>query len=112
MIQTTLFSVLSPVFSGRLYPQVAPPNAVRPFAVYSRVSSIPATIHGMAAGQESRVQVDIYAETYAAALSLASSAAAAVAASTSLISVPLIEADGFEPETELYRVMLEFAFWH
>jgi hypothetical protein len=112
MIQTDLYSLLSATFSGRLYPLVAPDNVTRPFAVYQRISTSEATIHGAGGISETRMQLDIFADTYAAALTLATTARSVIAASLSLTSIPLIEADDYEPETKLYRIFMEFTFWH
>ncbi len=109
MIQSDLFSALSSTFSGRLYPMIAPAAVTRPFGVYSRVSDVPTTIHAGGA-HETRIQIDIYAETYAGALSLAANATTAINAAG--FSVAEINAmDEYEDDVKLYRVLLEFAFW-
>lgn len=111
MIQADVYAALNSIFSGHLYPLVAPDNTPRPFGVYQRVSSVPVTIHANGT-IESRIQIDIYADTYAAALTLADSVRTTLAATTALISAPILVADEYEPDTKLFRVLCDFSFWH
>lgn len=109
MIQSDLFAALSATFSTRLYPSVAPQNTARPYGVYSRISQAPATIH--AGGlRETQMQIDVYADTYGAAVNLAELAAAAIR-NASLASVQTNAVDEYEADTKLHRVILEFTFW-
>jgi len=112
MIQSDIYGLLGTTFGGRLYPMIAPYKPTAPFGVYTRVSTVPASIHGVGGLQESRIQIDIYADTYAAALTLANTVKTNVQASLNLASVSLSDADEYEPDTKFYRVILEFTFWH
>lgn len=56
----------------RFYPQRAPQNAPRPYAVFRRISGSPERhMRGAAAIAHARIQVGIYAETYALAKAIA-----------------------------------------
>lgn len=110
MIQSDIFTALSTAFSTRLYPLAAPEDVVRPFGVYSRVAANPVTLSGSINSTE--MQIDVYANTYAEALTLATSAQTAIAAASTLKSSQIQAVDEYEPETKLYRVILEFTAWH
>jgi hypothetical protein len=110
MIQSDLFAALATTFSNRLYPSVAPQNTARPYGVYSRVSQQAATIHGTNGAKETQIQLDVYADTYGAAVNLADLAAAAIR-SAGFASVQTNAVDEYETDTKLHRVILEFTFW-
>lgn len=109
MIQSDLFAALSATFATRLYPVIAPQGVARPFGVYNRVSAIPATIHADGA-IETRIQIDVYADTYSAAVTLADSTATAIK-NAGFSSVQMNAVDEYESNTKLFRVILEFTFW-
>ena len=46
MIQQDIFTALSTLAGGRVFPNIAPNNVQKPYVVYARVSSAPAnTLH-------------------------------------------------------------------
>jgi hypothetical protein len=57
---------LATVFGGRIYPMVAPENAVVPFAVYQIISMVPAqgAMDAESDIESDRVQIDSYGATY------------------------------------------------
>ena len=112
MIQQDLFAALSGVTGGRVFPNVAPNNVQKPYVVYARVSSAPEnTLADGAPVENTRLQVDCFDTTYAAALALAETVKAAIK-SSAITHVLLLEQDQFEPEALLHRVILDFSIWH
>jgi hypothetical protein len=109
-----IVAALQAVFPSAVYPQVAPDQTPAPFAVYTRVPMVPETT--LASGipvRNTRLQVDVYASTYAQAVVLAGSAEAALIALAFPIQVvPLSQADQFEPDVKLHRVLSEYSVWH
>ncbi|NBO83691.1 MAG: DUF3168 domain-containing protein [Betaproteobacteria bacterium] len=112
MIQEQLFTALSTVAGGRVFPNVAPNNVTRPYVVYARVASTPEnTLADGAPVENTRFQIDCFDATYAAAVALAEAVKTAMKAS-SLTNLLLLEQDQFEPDALLHRVILDFSVWH
>jgi hypothetical protein len=61
--------------------------------------------------ENTRLQVDCFDTTYAAAVALAETVKAAIK-SSAITHVLLLEQDQFEPEALLHRVILDFSIWH
>ncbi len=114
-VQADFFLAISPVFSGRLYPSIASDSAVTPYAVYFRVSSIEQSTLDPNGGDgnptNTRLQLDIWAKSYAEAQSKAGEVKAVLKSWTVENNVGL-EQDMYESETKLYRVMLDISTWH
>lgn len=121
MIGSRLFSLLSgtsaitSLVGTRIYPQVIPQGSAMPAVAYSVVDEVPEnSLTGWSSGlSNARVQVDAYAPTYVSAQALADAIAGALATyQTSGLSV-LLESkrDGYEDETSLHRVSLDFSMW-
>ena len=112
MMQQDLFAALSGVAGGRVFPNVAPNNVQTPYVVYARVSCNPEnTLADGSPIDNTRLQIDCYDTTYAAAVTLAQAIKQALKASA-IAHVALTEQDQFEPEALLHRVILEFSVWH
>lgn len=94
---------------NRVYPLKVADGATFPAAVYTRVSTAPVNSLDGHSGKDSvRVQIDCYAKTYDAAKTLAGEVRAAMGA---LKCVPINDADLYEEDVKLYRVVLEFNIW-
>ena len=114
-LQTDLFALLSATFSGRIFPLIAPEETAPPYAVYSRVSSQEVstldTNGGLGNAYTTRLQVDVYAATYAAAQASATAVKAALKGWATENTVDG-EQDFYEPDTKLHRVMMNVFTWH
>ena len=114
-IQTQLFAQLQSIFTGRFYPAIAPDKTALPYGVYSRISAVEQATLDSNGGEgnniNTRLQIDIYAATYLAAQSAAQSVKTAMKSWT-VTNIVDSEQDFYEPETKLYRVMLDFSAWH
>jgi hypothetical protein len=112
MIQQDIFTALSSVAGERVFPNNAPNNVQKPYVVYARVSSAPEnTLADGAPLENTRLQVDCFDTTYAAAVALAEAVKAAMK-SSAITHILLLEQDQFEPDASLHRVILDFSIWH
>lgn len=95
---------------GRCYPLTAPDKPTCPYAIYFQVSNTPnVVIDNTIAIENARIQVDVYAKTYAQCQSLADGVRSAM---IGIDGIPLTAADLYEPEVKLYRVTQDFSFWY
>lgn len=65
MIESTMFAALSPLFSGRVFPDVAPTGTAKPYAVYQQVGGqvVDFLEGGAAIKRNARVQINVWAGT-------------------------------------------------
>lgn len=109
-INSEFFALLDgPVFGGKLYRGIAL-EAAAPYGVFSRVAAIEGVTLDDNGGADNefttRMQLDIYDASGTGADSLAAQAKAALKA-WSRSNIILLEQDDYEPDTKLYRVMLQ-----
>jgi hypothetical protein len=110
-IETTIYSALSTLASGKVYPLVAPEKVVAPYIVYSRIASTPEnTLDGGATIDLVRIQVDTYHNTYSAVKSLAESVRLALESSGAKATLQT-DQDLFEPDLKVYRVSQDYYCW-
>ena len=96
----------------RVYPQVAPDGVASPFIVYQRVTeNVENVLTGRTALINTRLQVDVYATTYAQAQQVAT-AVADLMAGWALPNVQILAQDIYESEVKLHRVMTDYSIWH
>lgn len=101
--------------STRVYPVRMPPSvAAFPTLVYSRVSVERVyTLSGFDKAEKATVQIDILANTFDSAMSLARSVSSAMEKSTEFEMCYLAnQQDLYEHDFELYRVVQDFTVWH
>jgi hypothetical protein len=114
-IQADFVTLAGPILAGRMYPSVAPDSPVTPYAVYFRVSGTEVstldTNGGAGNANHTRLQLDVWAKTYAEAQSIAAAVKTALKDWTVENNV-LLEQDMYESETKLHRVMLDISTWH
>ncbi|MBK5203853.1 MAG: DUF3168 domain-containing protein [Polaromonas sp.] len=114
-LQSDLYALLNGTFTGRLYPSVAPFGAVAPYATYSRVSSIEQSTLDANGGTgneaNTRMQIDVWALSYSEASTKAEAVKTALKGWTTA-NIILSEQDDYEPDTLLFRVMLDLSIWH
>lgn len=104
-IQTTLTGIV-----GRSYPLMSPEKPTAPYAIYSQVSNTPeVTIGNSIPIDNTRIQIDVFAKTYAEVQSLSNQVKTAMMA---LSAVPLSAGDLYESEVKLYRVTQDFSVWN
>jgi hypothetical protein len=112
--EATLFTLLTGLVGGRVYPDVAPSGAALPRIVYQQVGgqainyiegTLPDKEHG-------RMQITCWAATRGAAITLAKQAEAAIRAATAFQAEPIgARIAGYEQDTNLYSCMQDFSIW-
>ena len=114
-VQTDFVVLVTAIFAARVYPGVAPASAAKPYATYFRVASVEGstldTNGGTGNESNTRLQVDIWTETYLDAQSKAAAVKSALKG-WSVENVVLAEQDLFDTETRLHRVLLDVSTWH
>jgi hypothetical protein len=97
---------------GRIFPNVIKQGTTMPALRYTVVDDLPwNTLPGVVTRRRARVQVDAYAKKYLDAHALAAAVEGAVGSLTgpAVTAVLLSRRDGFEDETELHRVSMDFS---
>jgi hypothetical protein len=110
-IEQTIFSTLSPVCAGRVYPDIGAQSERNQHIVYTLVfeSGID-HLSGDPGLRNSRYQFDCWSDTKSGAVALAESARAALRNLTSVF-IGRNPSD-YDPETKLYRESMDFSIWH
>lgn len=111
---TDIYAALQALASGRVYPLIGPPGAVAPYIAWQAIAGeADYHVRGPSGLHRTRVQIDIWAATYAAAQSLADSARTAMRASTAFsVAGEFDLPDDYDPESDTYRVSLDLVLWH
>lgn len=93
-------------------PDVADQGDIAPYVVYTRLPLGPNwTLTGPSSLQNAHYQIDVYAKSRADAIRIAGLVTQALSQSQLLTGVPKSESSDYEPDTKLYRRMLEFSVW-
>lgn len=104
-------AVTALVPAARITPVVRTQGFIAPAILLQRISTTPTNhLRGSGSLDANRVQLDIYAETYAEALAIGIACRAALTAAGHFFQ---LELDAYEPEPapELYRVTQEYSIW-
>lgn len=119
-VRDTLLAVPAVValVGTRIYPSVAPQGVERPFVVLRLISAVPNHTHTeipAALLEAARVQVDSYGTEYAATHALATvldNVLGALAGPAPALSATReVARDGYEDETSLYVVSVDYLVW-
>lgn len=114
-LQTDFYTLINGIFTGQLYPSVAPLGVAVPYATYSRISAIEQstldTNGGYGNPVNTRLQIDIWSTSYGdcQTKSIAVKSALKGWATENVI---LSEVEDYESDTLLHRVMLDISIWH
>lgn len=106
---------LTALISTRIYPMRLPQNPTWPNLVYSRSSTdFHNTISTNAAGQaNARFQLDCRADDYAEVRDVAAKAITAMTGAAAFDALIVSDSDfPYEPDTEIYRTVLDFSVWY
>ena len=111
MIADELFTALSPVAGGRVYPRRAPQGVVAPYLVYWHVANQDDALYPISVGyQRYRIQVEAWAADYGDLVALRTAIHAAVALMPELIETgPDFEAD-YNQDAQLFGWVFDFTF--
>lgn len=112
--EALLTTLLAPLVSGRMYPDVAPLDSDLPRIVYQQVGGDSVVfIEGTLPNTENaRMQLACWATTRAAALDLAKQVETAIVASPAFQGRPIsARVSDYEEDTELYGARQDFSIW-
>lgn len=113
-IQEQLLTLLSGATAAgaRVYPMTAPDAVASPYITYQRISSNTENVMSGNSGlTNTRMQIDVYATTYAQATSIANQIDTLMAA-WAVQNVPISSQDFYEDPVELFRVSSDYSIWH
>jgi hypothetical protein len=113
-IQEQLFALLSNATSAldRVYPLIAPDAVAAPYVIFQRISASTENILSGSSGLiNTRIQVDVYAATYAQAQGVAA-AIDGLMATWTVQNVSVLSQDFYEPEAKMHRVLTDYSIWH
>jgi hypothetical protein len=112
-LQTTLQTLLTALAPA--HQDIAPPGQSAPYIVWLEVvTPINNTLAGASDLQNTRLQIDAYGATQALRKTLADAivaALAAAAAAGTLRNVAVSRQNMPDPDTRLFRTLLEFSVW-
>lgn len=128
MIEQAIFAQLSgwaalaALVGTRIYPLQAPQNAAAPFITYQRISAPRLRSLAGGSGQANpRIQIDVYAASYASAKAAATQVRLALDNLVGTVAGVKIHACSLEndrdlidtsADPDLYRVSHDFTIWH
>lgn len=104
-VQSTISGVV-----GRCYPLVSPEKPIAPYAIYSQITNAPeVTMQSSVPIENTRLQIDVFAKTYAEVQSLADQVRSVMLA---INITPISAGDLYEAEVKLFRVTQDFSVWY
>jgi hypothetical protein len=112
-VEADLFAVLGPLASTRAYPDVAPDGVARPYITYQQVGGASVNfLSGIPDKRNGRFQVNVWAATRTAAMTLIRQVEDALRLSTTLRATTEGGAVAeYEEEMKLYGARQDFSIW-
>ena len=112
-VESDIYTALSSLASGRLYPDVGPEDAVLPYLTYQQVGGDPANfLRGNPSKRNGRFQINAWARTRVESASLIRAAEDAIRSAVTLNATTIGGAIAvFEPDTKLYGAIQDFSIW-
>lgn len=119
MIESKIYSHLSTttaltaIVSTRIYPLILPQEPTYPAIAYSRLTADRLySLGGYLGWEHPMMTIDIYTETYKQAKELTTSIQTAMNAATAFSSLLVSDVDYYEPDMNVYRVVMDFSCWN
>lgn len=113
--ESIIFDTLKTLVSNRVYPDLAPLGVGRPFITFQQVGGQSINFLDAAttpSKSNGRYQVNVWADTRAAAALLIKQVETALRAATTLQTTVLAQpVASYEPDTTLYGARQDFSFW-
>ncbi|MFM0315963.1 DUF3168 domain-containing protein [Paraburkholderia nemoris] len=111
-IDTIVRTSLDPLVDERVFPDVAPPKTVRPYITYQGVGGQDETsFDGANEQQNSRVQVNVWADTRVECTAVMQQVRQALTAAPVLGTPIGAPVSGYEEDTHYYGSRLDFSIW-
>ena len=110
MIENSVYTLLSSI--APTFPMIANDGQSTPYITYQNILNKPVVaMAGNIPVNNTRIQIDCYAATYAAVRALAESIQSAMQ-SAPFVNVPQQTRDIYESEVKFYRVMMDYSIWY
>lgn len=113
-LETNLYTLLGGLVSNRAFPDVAPVDTTRPYITYQQIGGDSPWFLGktLPSKRNAHVQVNVWADTRAAANALALSVESTLVASTAIDAEPVgaFVAD-FDVDMNVYGTRQDFSCW-
>lgn len=111
--ESVTFGAIKALAGGRVYPDVAPDGAARPYVVYQGVGGVDeTTFDGADMLQNSRMQVAVWATTRGEAATIIQQVRAALTAEP-VRGVPIgAPVSVYEDDTKLFGSQQDFSIWY
>ena len=113
-IQEQLSALLSGATDAgaNIYPMTAPDSCLRPYITYQRISANSENVMSGSSGLiNTRMQIDVYADTYAQSQAVAAAVESMMSGWT-VQNVSQPAQDLYEDPVKLFRVLLDYSIWH
>lgn len=114
-LESSIFDALKSLVSNRVYQDVGPLGAVRPYITYQQVGGVAVNLLEAAhpGKRNARMQINCWATTRLAASNLGRSAESALVTTAALAtSVIGAAVSVFEEDTQLYGTRQDFSVWY
>jgi hypothetical protein len=110
-IEEQLKTLLNPLVSNQVFPMIAPDSTLGSYITYQNIINSPEnTLADGISINNTRMQIDCWADDYATVKALASDIADALSAA-SFTNIQKSTRDGYEPVVKKFRVILDYSFW-
>lgn len=113
-VESNIVTALTSLVGGRIYPDVAPLDAAKPYITYQQVGGqVVNFLESIAPGKRNgRFQINVWAETRAQAADLSRQAEVILIEAPALLATPQAAATAlYEPDTKLYGTLQFFSIW-
>jgi hypothetical protein len=112
---TILQAALSPLADGRVFPDIAPENTLRPYITWQEVGGQPINFldQALPGKANARIQINVWADTRLDASFLTAQVETVMRQTTVLQTTVLGNAiSRYEPDTKLKGYMQDFSIWN
>ena len=113
-VEADIYTALKSLVGNRVYPDIAPINAARPYITYSQIGGAVVTFleKAVASKKNGRFQFDVWADTRASCASVALQVEAALMTSALFEAEPIgAQESAYDYDMALYRSMQDFSVW-
>jgi hypothetical protein len=113
-VEADVFSLLAPLVSGRVFPDIAPPNTQLPYMTYQQIGGAVVTFIDPAipSKKNGAFQINVWAGRRAEASALALAVETAMLGATAFQARPMAALLATnEPSLSLYGTIQEFSIW-
>jgi hypothetical protein len=113
-VEADIFSTLKSLVGNRVYPDMAPINAVKPYITYSQVGGEAVTYLGaeVPSIKHGRMQFNVWGESRTSVMSLMLQVESALTIATTFQAKPIGAAESsYDHDMQVYSAMQDFSIW-